>query len=272
MKTRILTAVSGLLIFAGGSAWAQTAAASPNPTEPPPTPPENPTEPPASGPNSVTIDEKPATHPDLAPVPPPRAPTTAPSYGTSTRAVTPTASAYPSTTTRLGAGVLLGAGVEDFTSSSLRGMTGVGGTWDARAVAGTRRYFGVEAAYVGSARNINALGLGSNAGLVSNGVEGALRVNLPLPAGRSLIEPFGFVGLGWQHYTLTNTDVNTSDLANSDDVMTVPYGGGLEYATGMFMADARFTFRQTYQNDLLRTTAGGRLNNWGVGAKLGVQF
>jgi hypothetical protein len=37
------------------------------------------------------------------------------------------------------------------------------------------------------------------------------------------------------------------------------------------LADARFTYRQTYLNDLLRTS-GGRLNNWGVGAQLGVEF
>ena len=32
----------------------------------------------------------------------------------------------------------------------------------------------------------------------------------------------------------------------------VPIGGGLEYAIGRFMADARFTYRATYYNDLLR--------------------
>jgi hypothetical protein len=180
-------------------------------------------------------------------------------------------STYPNWMTKVGAGLLLGGGFEDFTNDSLRGMTSGGGYWNARAVAGTRQYVGVEAAYVGAARSINTLGISSNAGLVSNGVEGALRVNVPLPQGRSLIEPFGFVGLGWQHYSLTNTNVNNSDIADSDDVMTLPYGGGLEFSYGMFMADARFTYRQTYRNDLLRTT-GGNLNNWGLGAQLGVEF
>jgi hypothetical protein len=52
--------------------------------------------------------------------------------------------------------------------------------------------------------------------------------------------------------------------------MTVPYGGGLAFAYGAFMADARFTYRQTYYNDLMRT--GGNLNSWGVGGQAGFAF
>jgi hypothetical protein len=102
-------------------------------------------------------------------------------------------------------------------------------------------------------------------------VEGALRVNIPLVQGRSIVEPFGFVGLGWQHYSITNTNTAVSDVNDSDDVMTVPYGGGLEFGYGSFLADARFTYRQTYYNNLLRTT-GGNLNNWGVAGQVGFQF
>ena len=69
---------------------------------------------------------------------------------------------------------------------------------------------------------------------------------------------------------MTNTTVNTSDMASKDDVMTVPLGGGLAYSIGRFMADARFTYRPTYYSDLLR--AGGSLSNWGVGGQVGVSF
>lgn len=172
---------------------------------------------------------------------------------------------------RLGAGFLVGGGFEDFTNSTLRSQTGGGGAWNARLVAGTRQYLGVEAAYVGAARSVDALGVGSNAVLLSNGVEGAARLNLPIAMRRAqLLEPFGFVGLGWSHYQVTNTNVNTSDLAKDDDVMAVPLGAGLEYAVGRFMADARFTYRSTYYNDLMRT--GGSLNNWGVGGQIGFAF
>jgi hypothetical protein len=37
----------------------------------------------------------------------------------------------------------------------------------------------------------------------------------------------------------------------------------------MFMADARVTFRETYYNDLF---AGNKLNTWGAGGNIGVEF
>jgi hypothetical protein len=172
---------------------------------------------------------------------------------------------------RLGAGMLLGGGFEDFTNANLQNMTGGAGSWNARVLAGTRQFVGVEAAYVGAARGVDALGVQSNALLVSNGVEGAVRLNVPVVMrSRQLLEPFGFVGLGWQNYRVTNTSTNTSSLASSDDVMSLPMGGGLEYAIGRFMADARFTYRSTYYNDLMRT--GGNLNNWGVSGQVGFSF
>ena len=172
---------------------------------------------------------------------------------------------------RVGVGVLLGGGFEDFTNSNLRSMTTGGGFWNARLVAGTHQMFGVEAAYTGAARGIDALGLGQNARLVSNGAEGALRGNVPIRVGRSIYEPFVLVGLGWQHYNLSNTDTNTSDVASRDDIMTLPVGTGFEYSYGRFLADARIMYRQTYYNDLLRSS-GGNLNNVSVGTQLGMTF
>ena len=68
---------------------------------------------------------------------------------------------------RLGAGILVGGGFEDFTNNTMRNMTGTAGMWTARVLAGTRRFFGAEAAYVGNARSIDALGLQSSATLVA---------------------------------------------------------------------------------------------------------
>ena len=172
---------------------------------------------------------------------------------------------------RVGMGLMVGGGYEDFTNSNMQRLTGGGGAWTARAVAGTRQYVAVEAAYVGSAHGVDALGVQSNAVLLANGVEGALRLNVPIVMrGAQLLEPFGFVGLGWSHYQVTNTNINTSDMASDDDIMSLPVGGGLAYAVGRFMADARFTYRSTYYNDLLRS--GGNLNNWGVGSQIGFSF
>ena len=47
----------------------------------------------------------------------------------------------------MGTGLLVGGGFEEFTSNGMQNMTGPGGTWNARFVAGTRKYIGVEAAY-----------------------------------------------------------------------------------------------------------------------------
>lgn len=182
--------------------------------------------------------------------------------------------AYPAEHTwvgRIGAGILVGGGFEDFTNNTMRNMTGTAGMWTARVLAGTRRYFGAEAAYVGNARSIDALGLQSSATLVANGVEGDARVNVPVVMGHAqLLEPFAFAGVGWQNYQVTNTNTFTADLGRTDNVLAVPVGGGLEYAVGRFMADARFTYRATYYNDLLVT--GGNLNTWGVATQIGFSF
>jgi hypothetical protein len=289
------------LIAAGLLAYGLTAArAQVGPTQAPP----NPT-PPSAGapggvgttsPGTVEVDVTEEPTPQPAPVAaPPTQPSvmppakaidanTAAIYGGVTESTVPVApipqpeyrqrTAHDTSHTwvgNLGAGVLVGGGFEDFTNSNLRSMTGGGGAWNARVLAGTRQFVGVEAAYVGAARGVDALGVQSNAVLVSNGVEGAVRLNVPVVLrSRQLLEPFGFVGLGWQRYQVTNTNTNTSSLANNDDIMSMPVGGGLEYAIGRFMADARFTYRSTYYNDLMRF--GGNVNNWGVSTQVGVSF
>ena len=47
----------------------------------------------------------------------------------------------------IGTGLMVGGGFEEFTSNTMQNMTGAGGTWNARFVAGTRKYIGGEAAY-----------------------------------------------------------------------------------------------------------------------------
>ena len=172
---------------------------------------------------------------------------------------------------KVGVGLLVGGGFNDFTNNHLKSVTGDGGYWTARVVAGTREYVGMEAAYVGDARSINGLVLSNDSRLISNGVSGNLRVNIPIARGASLIEPFGFVGVGWSHYTVTNNNVALSDVTSVDNVLTLPYGGGLEFAYKGFMADARFTYTQTYYNNLTETV-GGNLNNWGAGGQIGFEY
>jgi hypothetical protein len=177
---------------------------------------------------------------------------------------------YPVWISKMGSAVMLGGGFEDFTQAAPKSQTNGGGSWDLRLAAGTRQFIGLEAAYVGAARSVNALGFTTNTTLVSNGLEGALRLNVPIAAGLALIEPFGFVGLGWQHYYLSKA-VTTADVTRSDDVMSLPYGGGLMAAYGMFMVDARVQWRETYYNNMFKAE-GSKLNTWGVGGNVGVEF
>jgi hypothetical protein len=214
---------------------------------------------------SLQPNVEPATAtPEQPPLAPPAAaPVLAPTYSEST-------SGYPAWMTKLGTAVMVGGGWEHFTQSAPQSVTNPGGSWNARVAVGTRQFVGLEAAYVGGARSLSVLGTTTNANLVNNGFEGALRVNLPLTVGASLIEPFGFVGLGWQHYGTSNP-FHTADITATDDVMTMPYGAGLMYSYSMFMFDARITWRETYYNNMF-AAVGAKLNTFGAGGNLGVAF
>jgi hypothetical protein len=179
-------------------------------------------------------------------------------------------SRFSSWMTKIGAAMMLGGGWEHFTQSVPQAVTNPGGSWDARIAAGTRQFVGLEAAYVGGSRSVTVLGTATNANLVNNGLEGVLRLNLPVVLGRSLIEPFGFAGLGWQHYS-TSSSFRTADITSTDDVMTMPYGAGLMYSYRMVMIDGRITWHETYYNNMF-AALGAKLNTFGVGGNLGVAF
>jgi hypothetical protein len=261
---KLSTIAAGVLAFGVAVAQAETTPPTAGDPTSPPAEPEQVLPPP--GASSVTDLPAPGingTVTEPAPVvPPPPAP-----VYTATEAQ----QAPPAWRAPVGMAVLIGGGFQDFSNDTLRSMTGSGGYWNARLLFGTRQPIGVEAAYVGDARSISGLGLSSNSRLMSNGAEGALRLNLPIAQGASLVEPFAFVGLGWAHYQVSGNNTATSDLAASDDVLTLPYGAGLELSYRGLMADARFTYRQTYYNNLLGS-GGGDLNNWGVGALIGFEY
>jgi hypothetical protein len=179
--------------------------------------------------------------------------------------------------TRFGWAFMAGGAYSDFTQSDMRNRTSGGGAWDARVVGGTNSVVGFEAAYIGSANSIQTLGLtANNPALVSNGVEGTLRVNAPFHTGESLLEPYGFVGLGWSHYNINNYNSNfgtVSDFSRSDNVMNVPIGGGFAYGYRAFIIDARASWTPTYYNNLLVNANGsGTLNTWQAGGQVGFKF
>jgi hypothetical protein len=168
-----------------------------------------------------------------------------------------------------GAAVELGGGVMNFTGSAARAATSAGGAWNLRLAFGTRSIVGLEAAYVGSAQNITAVGLDPNATLLGNGAEAALRLNAPLVYQSSLVEPFAFGGFGWTRYNVVNDNFNTSNIRERDDVMTVPVGAGIAASSHGFIFDARFTYHLLFNQDLI---GNANLDNWMVSANIGSEF
>jgi hypothetical protein len=176
---------------------------------------------------------------------------------------------------RFGWAIMAGGGYEAFTAADMRSRTNGGGAWDVRIVGGTRSYGGFEAAYVGSSNGVETLGAtAANSSLVANGLEGAFRLNVPITKGASLLEPYASLGLGWSHYTLTGYNSSVamaSDFSSpSDNVMTLPLGGGFAYGYKAFLVDVRLSYVATYLNNYLGSgNGGGTLNHWGVGGQIG---
>jgi hypothetical protein len=175
---------------------------------------------------------------------------------------------------RVGVGTTIGGGVIGFVDDKARAFTEPGGSWETRVTAGTREWLALEAAYVGSAQNISALGLGNNARLIGNGAEGDLRVNLT----RQMVQPYLFGGLGWDHYQLNMSGSNTSSLRDKDDVLTVPFGAGLSLrvARGLLI-DVRATGRAAFYDDLMdgpyaASGQDAKLHSWNLAGRLGWEF
>jgi hypothetical protein len=153
----------------------------------------------------------------------------------------------------------------------------VGGTWEVRATVGTRHYLAGEAAYVGSRRNLNIGGVAGAAGesphMFSHGLEAALRAQYPYLVGNWILEPFAFGGLGWSHVGVDGI-VSTSQVSDSNDLLVVPMGAGFSANWNRFVLEARFTYRSTFNDDLLVNADGSKasLSNWSTGALVGYEF
>ena len=223
---------------------------------------------------------EPATPPAPEVTPPPPTVAVVPAVVEPVPMETPPPSAPPryEPPSKFGLALLAGGGFQDFSNSSMRNLTNGGGAWDIRFVAGTRSILGVEGAYVGSARSFQSLGVtANNPTLISNGVEGNLRLNAPITRGASLFEPYAIAGVGWSQYHITNYNSNTQALsdfsATNDNVMTVPLGAGFTYGYKALLLDVRGTYSPTYYNNLLQGANGnGTLNTWGVGGSVGFGF
>ncbi|HSI04605.1 MAG TPA: hypothetical protein VLC93_09020, partial [Myxococcota bacterium] len=172
-----------------------------------------------------------------------------------------------------GIGFLLGGGLTNFTASSVREATELGGAWDARLIFGTRRVLGLEAAYVGSVNDINAFGLSGDTKLIGTGVQGLARVNLTTTD----FQPYLLGGAGWKHYALAGERFNVSNIRNDDNVVEIPMGLGFAYHNRGFMFDVRGLYNYALNSNLFTNgTPGvdgpGDLHNWGARASLGFEL
>src|SRR3982750_614226 len=82
--------------------------------------------------------------------------------------------------TGFGVGLMAGGGGGNYIDDAVRANTGAYGSWNIRAILGTRTFVGFEGAYVGAAGSINGFGLDGNNTLVRNGAEGLFRVQVPI--------------------------------------------------------------------------------------------
>ncbi len=176
-----------------------------------------------------------------------------------------------------GFALMAGGSYQDFTNSNMRSTTSGAGAWTARFIAGTNSIIGFEAAYLGSAGQFQGLNVTNNEPLlVANGLEGTARLNIPIRYGASLFEPYGYAGLGYSHYTISNYNQNAqrlSSFTSTDDVMNFPVGGGFAYAYKAFIVDARAGWTGTYyQNLLTGADTSGTLDHWNVGGQVGFTF
>lgn len=161
----------------------------------------------------------------------------------------------------------LGGGVRGFTEERAQDTVDSFGVWEGRLVFGTRRTLGFEAGYSGAMGAVDALGLDQNARLLSNAVEGALRLHLLA----GMWQPYLLAGAGWQRYTITSEDYNTSSLEDNDDLVVFPLGVGLSLRYEGFLADARGVYRPTAGADLI-PEAGSNLPTWTGALSAGAEF
>lgn len=178
----------------------------------------------------------------------------------------------PDLRTGFGVGAMVGGGLMNFLNDDVRDFVDVGGAWNARLIFGTRSMLAAELEYNGSAQDVEALGLDTDAVLLGSGATASARMNL---TDEARIQPFFLAGFGWQNYTIVNEDFNESNMRDDDNLYQIPLGVGLDYRQGGFLADLRGKVSILGDNDLIvptDRTDDTELHNWSVNLSLGWEF
>lgn len=273
LRRELLTAL-GCVIVAGGVAYADT------PAQPPPAQPAQPA-PSATAPGTTAGDTSCEEEPPcpVAQAQPQPQPEPQPAPVTYEPAPSVTVEQQPSYGVPGGFSITGGGGVDDFAQSGMRGLTKIGGGWNVRATIGTKEYVALEGSYIGSAQTIesplNEGGFNSNATLVGNGAQLAIRFN----ATRNIMaQPFLYGGAAWRHYNVTNRDSNfiQAGINNNDNVAEFPVGIGVSGHWGGFTADVRGEYRFVVDENLIvdPNDPGSFLgmNRWNVMGNLGYEL
>lgn len=161
-----------------------------------------------------------------------------------------------------------GAGAENFISGALRDVVGIGAGWTAGVSMGAPSAVRVEVTYHGSSQDL----VGEGGRLTSHGVQGLLRINI---APWWPVEAFFYTGAGWSRYAI---DGMTLGLERTDHVLDVPFGVGVAYRFGRFVADARAGVALANGADLMPFTdpassAGGEtMHRYTLRASLGIEL
>jgi len=176
--------------------------------------------------------------------------------------------------TSYGVAVSVGGGITGFTDHALRAATGsVGGLWDVRGTFGTHVPLAIEAAYIGSATGLDSLVAAAHTTLIGTAFEGDVRLNL---APHLAWDPYVFAGVGWQRFTIDDRELAFSDtgIRSTDDVMVMPFGGGLAFRRGGLITDLRGTVRATTGSDMIvdRDGHAAPMHSWEASAALGYEF
>ncbi len=164
-----------------------------------------------------------------------------------------------------------GGGAANYFGTALGSTIDTGGAWDARVTFGAHSALALEAGYVGSTNTIDMANGANHGRLDSNGVDGDLRLQLP-----TMVQPYIFGGVGYNHMSVSATQSasvsNAGPLADSDNQVTVPAGGGLTAYIGKHTTvDLRGTYRYIPDNNLTEMSTRS-LHQWVAQAHVGYVF
>jgi hypothetical protein len=165
--------------------------------------------------------------------------------------------------------LMTGGGVGEYFGRGMAfGDIEPGAAWDARLVIGTSSVLAIEAGYQGSTNKIDITG--STAYLNSNGIDGALRLQLPFR-----VQPYVFGGVGWNHMSVSSDPADpviAGRLRGSDEQLVFPAGGGLAlYAGRHATVDLRGSYRLITRSDI-QVDSPANFHQWIAQARVGYTF